>query len=87
MEGGIVGRTVNSVRLEQYEKTLNPNEVTEIGIVMDERLIQAENAYSPIDSKLFESVIKARFQQPANASFSIIVTELGIVTDVRPPHL
>jgi hypothetical protein len=57
-----------------------------LGIVIDIRPVQEENALDPIEIMLLGIVIDVKPVQLQNALFPIEVTPSGIVIDVRPVH-
>ena len=60
--------------------------VTELGSVIDVRLVQPEKAPPPILVTELGIVIDVRLVQPEKVPSPIFVTELGIVIDVRLVH-
>jgi hypothetical protein len=58
-------------------------EVTELGIVMEVKLLQSPNALSPMLVTLLGIVMEVKEVQLMNVPFSMLVNLLGIDTDVK----
>ena len=75
---------VTEVRPEQPEKAELPMEVTDLGIVIEAKLLQPENALLPIVVTELGIVKDVSLVQFSKALLPILVTVLGSETDVNP---
>ena len=76
---------VIEVRLLQRPNAPTPIEVTLLGMLIEVRPLQPENArISPIEVTLLGMVIEVRLLQSQNALSPIEVTLLGMLIEVRP---
>ena len=69
---------------EQQSNGLIPIEVTELGIMMDERLSQPQKATPLIDVTELGIIIEMSPLQPQKAPPPIVVTELGMIVFLQP---
>ena len=58
--------------------------VTELGIMMEVRLEQLENALLPIEVTELGMLMEVRLEQPENALSPMEVTELGMAVFMQP---
>ena len=75
---------VNEASHLQPAKAPLPIEVTELGMVMLVKPLQAQNAQSPISLTELGMVTLVKPLQPQNAPSPIEVTELGIIVFLHP---
>ena len=73
-------------KFEQFKKALEPILVTELGIVIDGRLVHPLNALSLIVVTELGIVIDIKLEQLINALEPILVTEFGIIIDGKLEH-
>ena len=64
-------------------KAFSPMAVTVLGIVMEVSLEQPEKALYPMESRPSGREIEGNFEQLAKTLSPIVVTVLGILTDVK----
>ena len=73
-------------RLLQALNALDPILVTELGIVIDWRLIHPRNTASLMVFTELPIITDTRLSQSLNAEEPILITEFGIVIDLRLSH-